>query len=1480
MSLIKLSPYHEIFYNEWKLNPSSSQYNIVFDQTISSTLNISRLRDALVRFIGDYLLVNSHVQLINNEPHWVTNHQINQLEYFATIQSDSELFKYVSRAFEVESQPLYRFAVFRLVDGNYRFISVFHHLIMDGSSGDEYVSETSKYYNDDTYKINSTIENQAQAIIYTTTTLTQKLENTKYESKIFWQSLLEDSEPLDLRFLKSPNKLDRGLQINPVQEIRFNFADKDLTRLLVTARKYVITPYVYSQCIFMLLLYKYTSQNKFTVAYPIAIKEHSGLFYGVGVNTCIFPCNITPNAAISNLIEYTKNITLKCKDKYYSYRHYPINQLMGHHNKNFLDVSFIQTNLKDYKFTFNNAQVLTINAEFNVDLPNRLLFEQELSSSVLNFRVRYDSSRIDETILSQFVRHYQTLFLEVLSDLEQGITTKLVSQYPVLTNIEYQTIVYEWNQTDQIYPEHKTIHQLFEEQVERTPDNIALVYEDVKLTYKQLNEKSNQLAHYLRNTYNIKGDDLIALCLTRNEYMLIAILAVLKAGAAYVPIDPECPSERFKFILQDTQSKIILINEQAHDKLQNNMSTSIINSKFIILDSGIVQTKLNKQLIDNPDINISSYNLAYVIYTSGTTGMPKGVLQQHNNIGRLFAATNLWFKFSTQDIWTMFHSYAFDFSVWEIWGALFYGGKLIIPSYEQTRDFEKFYLLCKSECVTVLNQTPSSFYNFSEIILKNYSTQKLTNLRYVIFGGEALNPAYLKSWVSSYGVNMPRLVNMYGITEITVHATYKQILIQEIDNMSLIGFRIPDQKLYVLDELLNPLPTGVIGELYIGGAGLARGYLNQAKLTQERFIANPFQTALEKSHNKNARLYKTGDLVRYLPDGNIEYIGRTDFQVKINGYRIELGDIENAIMDYPAIKSTVVILHEYISDNAEATINKLLVAYYVADTRLDTVILRKYLVGKLPIYMLPNIFMHINSMPLTVNGKLDKKALPPPNYLGLEYNTTLPRTSKEQIICGAFALVLNLHNRQFGIDDDFFDFGGTSILAIRLATRLQEHLIINVADIFKYRTPRLLAEKLSISVHSVGEKLNLIKSLYQNFSPQLKQNNQECLKDIDKYLQDANQLRFKSFTFKPIKNVLLTGTPGFLGCNLLYELLQSTNYNVFLLVRGDSEQTAYDRVRKQFQLYFGDELLTNCSSRISVLCGALDQNNLGLTTNVYENLIKQIDSVIHAAALIKHYGNYDEFYAQNVQATINLLEFTGQTKLKDFHYISTYSVLQCTHNAKSAKSTYTEEDIPSDNTTCDNVYVYTKLLGEHQVIRYRQFGLNANIYRIGNLAYIAKNHQLPNNVQENAFFNTLQYMIQTRKIAKEISQFEISQVDITANAIIKLFDKPELNNNIYHVFNPHKFDLTQAYIEWLNITQVPLEFFIEELNRKLDTSDLPLQFILRQGWLSKVEDIESNLNVSILQAKTEQVLKQLDFVWNGIASDEFSLYAKNLVING
>ena len=417
------------------------------------------------------------------------------------------------------------------------------------------------------------------------------------------------------------------------------------------------------------------------------------------------------------------------------------------------------------------------------------------------------------------------------------------------------------------------------------------------------------------------------------------------------------------------------------------------------------------------------------------------------------------------EVWTLFHSYVFDFTVWEIWGGLIYGSKLVIPSYEETRDLNAFYTLCKQEKVTVLNQTPSAFYQFADIAINKNIQDKLTNLKYVIFGGEALNLSQLKYWFDFYGYDQPKLINMYGITETTVHVTYKPIEEVDLGESSYIGEIIPDIKAYVLDTSLTPIPTGAIGELYVGGVGLARGYLNKPDLTAERFIANPYQTIVEKKKNENSRLYKTGDLVRWLPDGNLEYIGRNDFQVKVRGYRIELEEIESVLSSYEGINQSIVLVKEYVDTTGNLTGNKYLVGYYLSKDKLNEEHVLDYLQSKLPEYMVPTRLIHLERFPLTINGKLDKKALPEPEYRD-NNNYVPPRNELEKKVCQIWAGVLNLPEDKVGIHDDFFKLGGDSIVSIQLVSRLRQRIGINVSvkDIFTYRS----IERLYDNVISKG----------------------------------------------------------------------------------------------------------------------------------------------------------------------------------------------------------------------------------------------------------------------------------------------------------------------------------------------------------------------------------------------------------------------------
>lgn len=624
-----------------------------------------------------------------------------------------------------------------------------------------------------------------------------------------------------------------------------------------------------------------------------------------------------------------------------------------------------------------------------------------------------------------------------------------IGNLDILAPEERSSMVTDWQSVSEKIP-HACLPEQFEKQAALRPDAIAVVYENQALNYAELNERANRLARMLISE-GVGPEQFVALALPRSLEMAVGLLAVLKAGAAYLPLDPDYPADRIAFMLKDAQPAFIMTNTKAANHIP-----PVENVPKIVLDDPELAEKLNTYPAENPKNKdrtqpLSPLNTAYVIYTSGSTGVPKGVMIPHQNVTRLFAATEHWFRFSSDDIWTMFHSYAFDFSVWEIWGPLLHGGRLVIVPHHVSRSPEAFLRLLVKEGVTVLNQTPSAFYQFMQAEREQPDLGQALSLRYVIFGGEALELSRLEDWYNRHPENRPQLINMYGITETTVHVSYIELdrSMAALRANSLIGCGIPDLGVYVLDERLQPVPPGVAGELYVSGAGLARGYLGRPGLTSERFIADPFGPP-------GTRMYRTGDVTRLRADGSLDYVGRADHQVKIRGFRIELGEIEAALVQHPQLEDAAVIVRE------DQPGDKRLAAYVIpSEETFDTAELRRYAAERLPDYMVPAAFVTMKELPLTPNGKLDRKALPAPDFAAAVTGRG-PRTPQEEILCDLFMEVLHLP--RVGIDDRFFDLGGHSLLAVQLMSRIREALGVelSIGNLFEAPTVAGLAERLEM----------------------------------------------------------------------------------------------------------------------------------------------------------------------------------------------------------------------------------------------------------------------------------------------------------------------------------------------------------------------------------------------------------------------------------
>jgi amino acid adenylation domain-containing protein/non-ribosomal peptide synthase protein (TIGR01720 family) len=658
------------------------------------------------------------------------------------------------------------------------------------------------------------------------------------------------------------------------------------------------------------------------------------------------------------------------------------------------------------------------------------------AGQTLQFRIGYDARRFEYAAIERLSGHLRNLLL--------GLATtgphSRPCEVPLLDAAERQQLL-DWSRARQGPKAPQTLLELFAAQVARSSHRVAVVCDGRHLTYGELNARANRLAHRLRRQ-GVQPDDVVGLCATRSLELVVGLLGILKAGAGYLPLDPGLPPARLALMLEDAGAVGLVLQAALAEWFP------AAATPRVYLES------LDVPAADTPDedplVPLQPQHLAYVIYTSGSTGRPKGVMITHANVTRLFAATQPDCQFSDADVWTLFHSFAFDFSVWELWGALLFGGRLVVVPYSVSRDPAAFYTLLESEGVTILNQTPSAF---RQLIPVAEQKRRSLALRLVMFGGEALDLPALEPWFALYGDRQPQLVNLYGITETTVHVTWCPL--RRMDSgctASLIGRPLADLDLYLLDAEGRPVPVGIAGEIYVGGAGLARGYLNRPELTAERFIEAVV-------FGRRQRLYRSGDLARWRPDGSLEYLGRSDHQVKLRGFRIELGEIEASLCQHPQVREAVVV-------PCGAAPRQTLAAYVVARRApLTAAGLRDWLVARLPDYMVPAHFVSLDRLPLTSNGKVDRQALPEPGDAHLVSTTAYvaPRTGVEHQLVAIWQEVLGVDT--IGIEHNFFELGGHSLTAMQIVSRIHQALGVKLPlrNLFEHPTIAALAALIGVS---------------------------------------------------------------------------------------------------------------------------------------------------------------------------------------------------------------------------------------------------------------------------------------------------------------------------------------------------------------------------------------------------------------------------------
>jgi amino acid adenylation domain-containing protein len=953
------------------------------------------------------------------------------------------------RPFDLTRPPLLRVLLARLGDSTHLLTFNLHHIAGDGWSGAVLVRETGALYNAFAAGLPSPLpEPPLQYADYARWQRAELAGEALARLLAYWRERLEGLPPLAL-----PTDRPRP----PVESFRGLHRSRRLPARLAAglerlAGDHGATLFMVLAAGFAALLGRLSGQEDFGLAAPVAGRTRTELegLIGFFVNTLVLRAGLAGDPPFAELLARMRETALAA----FSHQDLPFERL----------VEEIGARRDPARQPLAQALIVLQNTPREpLVLPGLTLTPEEIDNGAAKLDLSLNLGR-DEEGIDAGLEVNRDLFdpataarmleqLEVLLAAAEDDPRLPLSALPLLSPSARHQVVVEWSPWNDgglpAAPDPPPLHRLFEAVAARRPEAVAVTGEGESLTYGELDRRANRLARHLR-ALGAGPETLVGLCLPPSPELVTAILAILKAGGAYVPLDPGYPKERLAFLLEDSRAPLVVT--------RSGLAGSLDGPRRVLLDADEEQIaalsprplSLDGTGTDHP---------AYVIYTSGSTGRPKGVAVTHRNVARLFAATACRFGFGEGDVWTLFHSFAFDFSVWEIWGPLLYGGRLVVVPYWVSRAPDALLDLIRREGVTVLNQTPSAFRQLIPAACRLPAGD--LPLRWVIFGGEALDPRHLAPWFERFGDRSPRLINMYGITETTVHVTWRPVTGDDVHAArSPIGRSIPDLSIRLLDRTLRPVPIGLPGEICVAGPGVARGYLGRPELTAERFIPDPSSTL------PGERLYRSGDLARWLAPGDLEVLGRIDSQVKVRGFRIELGEIEAALESHPGVRESAVLVRE------EGDGERRLVAWVVpGGEAVPAAGLRAFLQDRLPGHMVPAAFVTLPALPLTRHGKLDRAALPAPGLAAVSATPFAPpETPVERAVAASWGEVLGLP--QVGLDDDFFALGGDSIRAIQVRARAEDRgVLFTLQDLFRFPTVRALARGVrTVAEGSAGEE--------------------------------------------------------------------------------------------------------------------------------------------------------------------------------------------------------------------------------------------------------------------------------------------------------------------------------------------------------------------------------------------------------------------------
>lgn len=1268
--------------------------------------------------------------------------------------------------FNILDNNLFDIKPFRFPNGKGGFVVNTSHLIADACTASLVASKIINIYS--SLLKNELPSEQPTSYLNYINSEKEYLSSSKFEKDVeYWDSQFTDVPEFGIIPSLKSSAVENSTACRQLFKIDSSLAEN----ISSFCKDKKISLFNFFMGIYALYIGRVSNLDNFVLGTPIlnrttfTEKNTPGMF----ISTVPFKFSIIES---QSFVEFAQKIGL---DSLSMFRHqkYPYQNILEHIRKS----NPSQPNLYDILISYQNSKTNRTSSDISYTV--RWTFNQNVADSMqihlfdmndegeLNVAYDYRTSKYNKIDILNIHRRILYIINQILS-----YDNIAINDIDIITPDEKNVLLNKFNNTFMEYDHTKTVIDYFEEQVKKTPDNIALIFGETTFTYKELNERINSLAHYLINS-GIKQHDIVGIMLHRSPEMIIGIIATLKIGATYLPIDPEYPIDRINYMLSDSDAKNILVHNSTLNLL-NNTDYNIIN---INLESNIYTNYTS-----NLGIKINPNDLIYVIYTSGSTGNPKGVMITHKNINNFVLSEKKLIDFSPSKTMVSVTTICFDIFALELWCSLTSGMKLVLASDAEQSSPELLQALCINNNVNMIQTTPSRY----AAILGDFSNKKfLKSFTDIMVGGEPFPDNLLEKLQLYSNAN---IFNMYGPTETTVWSTIKDLT--KTDNIT-VGTPIGNTYCYILDKHKRLLPIGVPGELFIGGDGVTNGYLNREDLTKEKFISSPF--------NSNDIIYDTGDLAYINSNGEIVHLGRTDFQVKIRGYRIELNEIRSKLLTFKNINDAVIVAKD----------NKFLICYYVSSQEYSSADMTSYLLNYLPHYMIPAYFIKIDKIPLTPNGKLNKRLLP-----DIQENKKIEKahTEVEKNITKVLEEILNASS--LDINTPFLNLGLDSLGIIQSQTKLLKYnYILSTQDFYKYPTIKKLAEQIDSNIYNYQEQDIQIPVEF---------------KHTDKELTTLSNFNIKEDI---LHNVFLTGANGFVGVHILYEILNSTNNTIYCLVRGKSHEHSVSRLIDAYKFYFNTDISDLIGNKVIVVSGDIDLPNFGIDISSFNSYINNFSTIIHTAAIVKHYGSFEDFDKINIQGTKNVVDFAYAYKKRLIHISSisvsgNYLVHQDNRNIE-----FSENSLYIGQHYTDNVYVHSKFEAEKIVIDGMKKGLTAQIIRIGILAGRYSDGVFQQKITENAFYSRIKSMVSLGAISEDMleQEIEFTPVDICAKSIVALSKSSICNNKVFNLYNPYLVKVKR----------------LVELFKNLGIN---VKILSKEDFNNYLKEISSNSNTSSLSA--------------------------------